>query len=73
MTQNFEYIISNSVLSEFVKLSSACFSDNGDHKETLAFLAGFRRDNVLTATELLLPEQFGSTSEVEDRGIKFNN
>ena len=36
--------------------------------EIMAYVVGYRDNNVLTATELIYPKQTGTKNEVNDRG-----
>ena len=36
--------------------------------EIMAYIVGYREDNVLTATELIYPNQYGTKNEVHDTG-----
>ena len=63
------YIIPEGLLQEFRKLSSDNRSDNGRHKETLAYLLGYKLDkDNLVGTDLIFPEQEGTCSRVDDKG-----
>jgi len=64
------YIISSSLISEFVKISGKNVDGNGQHIETLAFLLGSYENDNYIATTLVFPEQNGESHKVEDQGRK---
>ena len=61
--------IPESIVSEFVEVSSKNFSRDSGHIETLAFLVGYKNDNDVIATELIFPKQLGTPTKVDDLGI----
>ena len=70
MEKNYRYIIPGAVLKEFEKVSLENMNESGKHKETIAILIGTLDDkkDLLLATEIIFPEQTGSSDEVEDLG-----
>ena len=63
--------IPESIISQFVEISSKNFSIDGGHIETLAFLIGYENDSDIIATELIIPKQHGTPTNVDDLGINF--
>ena len=42
--------------------------DNASHIETLAFLVGKQDGNKITATDIMFPQQKGTSGHVDDSG-----
>ena len=65
------YIIPGELLRKFRDISSNNYSSNGRHIETLGFLLGYKSDDNLIATDLILPQQDATCSRVDDKGKLF--
>ena len=66
---NENFIYPTNLIEEFFKRAVKERDDKGFPKELMAFVAGYKENNVLIATELIFPEQSGDASNVEDEGI----
>ena len=62
------HFIPEDVLREFHKVSSDNCSDTGRHKESLAYVIGYKLDDNLVGTDLIFPEQEATCSRVDDKG-----
>ena len=50
-------------------VASNNYSADGKHVETLAYLFGYVSDGNFIGTKLVFPEQEGTCSKVDDKGI----
>ena len=63
------YKIPRDIIASFHSVASENYSkDDKKHIETLAFLAGFREENVVTVTDIIFPKQDGGPMQVDDKG-----
>ena len=67
LSQNFIY--PNNLIEEFFKRAVKERTNNGFPKELMAFVVGYKENDILIATELIIPEQSGTTTDVDDEGI----
>ena len=66
------YIIPSHLLKIFREVSARHRSPDSRHVETLAFLFGHKSDKNYIATHLIFPEQEGTCSRVDDKGMFFS-
>ena len=65
----YKYKVPSDIIGSFHSVASENYSKNdGKHIETLAFLAGFREENVFTVTDIVFPKQNGGPMHVDDQG-----
>ena len=69
---SFKYEIPHSIFQEFLSVANNNVDKEG-HLETLAYLVGSKRSNLLVATHLVFPNQVGTSIKVEDHGIDGND
>ena len=62
------FIYPGNVLDEFTKKAKNHRDDKGLPKELIAFVAGYKDGDVLIGTELIFPNQSGTTIRVDDEG-----
>ena len=63
-------IIPQKVITSFLYHAVNNFSEDGSgHVETLAFLVGKLDGNEITATEIMFPQQQGTSGHVDDSGM----
>ena len=62
------FIYPDNIIEEFFKRAVKERDANGFPKELMAFVAGYKENNVLIGTELIFPEQSGTTTDVDDEG-----
>ena len=65
---NENFIYPNNLIEEFFKRAVKEKDDKGFPKELMAFVAGYKENDILIATELIFPEQSGDASNVDDEG-----
>ena len=63
-----KYNIPGTLLKAFLGIAKENKSEDGLHVETLGLLVGFCEDNTLTATDIIFPDQKGTSSIVIDQG-----
>ena len=65
-----KYKIPKGLLEKFATEAKQNRSHKGDHRETLAFVAGCwgEQENEIIAKEVIFPKQKGTSSNVEDLG-----
>ena len=57
------------IIPKFLEVASSNKSPEDDqHIETLAYLLGHEDNGTIKATELIFPNQQGSSTHVEDKG-----
>ena len=57
------------IIPKFLEVASSNKSQEDDqHIETLAYLLGHEDNGTIKATELVFPNQQGSSTHVEDKG-----
>ena len=66
--QAFWYKIPTKVLESFSDICIHNVDSNGSQVETLAILIGYKDKEDLVATEIVFPQQIGSSTHVEDKG-----
>ena len=54
------------LIDEFLSKAKHAKCSNGKPKEFMAYLVGYKEDDLLIATELIYPEQEGDGEKVED-------
>ena len=54
------------MIDEFFAKAKSVKCPNGKPKEYMAYLVGYKEDDLLIATELIYPEQEGDSGKVED-------
>ena len=54
------------MIDEFFAKAKHAKCSNGEPKEFMAYLVGYKEDGLLIATELIYPEQKGDSAKVED-------
>ena len=65
----YKYKVPSDIIGSFHSVASENYSkDDKKHIETLAFLAGFREENVFTVTDIVYPKQNGGPMHVDDQG-----
>ena len=65
----YEYKVPRDIIGSFYSVASENYSkDDHKHIETLAFLAGFREENVFVVTDIVFPRQNGGPMHVDDQG-----
>ena len=64
------YKVPYDVIEKFCEKAGAN-KKNGHHIETLAFLVGFKEDDVITVTDMVFGQQQGNLIRVEDHGKFF--
>ena len=65
----YKYKVPSDIIGSFHSVASENYSkDDKKHIETLAFLAGFREENVFTVTDIVFPKQNGGPMHVDDQG-----
>ena len=65
---NENFIYPNNLIEEFFKRAVKERDDKGFQKELMAYVAGYKENDILIATELIFPEQSGDVSNVDDEG-----
>ena len=66
------YNLPQKVITKFLYHAVNNFSEDGSgHVETLAFLVGKLDGNEITATEIMFPQQQGTSGHVDDSGKEF--
>ena len=70
----YKYKVPSDIIGSFHSVASENYSkDDKKHIETLAFLAGFREENVFTVTDIVFPKQTGGPMKVDDEGKLYEN
>ena len=65
----YKYKVPRDIIASFHSVASQNYAkDDKKHIETLAFLAGFREENVFTVTDIVFPKQSGGPMHVDDLG-----
>ena len=63
------YKVPRDIITSFHSVASQNYSKNDKkHVETLAFLAGFKEENVFTVTDIIFPKQTAGPMHVDDHG-----
>ena len=65
---NENFIYPTNLIEEFFKRAVKERDDKGFQKELMAYVAGYKENDILIATELIFPEQSGDVSNVDDEG-----
>ena len=65
---NENFIYPTNLIEEFFKRAVKERDDKGFQKELMAYVAGYKENDTLIATELIFPEQSGDVSNVDDEG-----
>ena len=64
----FFYKLPENLLSKFCDVARTNLDINGEQIETLAFIVGVEENGDHHATHLIFPQQFGTGSNVDDKG-----
>ena len=62
------YFWPQKVITTFLYHAVNNHDENGNHIETLAFVSGRRDGDDITATDIMFPQQEGSSVHVDDSG-----
>ena len=66
------YLIPSEIIKQFESIASENYSSNGQQVETLAYLIGYKSNDNFIGSHLIFPEQEGSCSSVDDKGMQNN-
>ena len=65
-----EFILPRDLIGKFVDVARSN-KKNYRHIETLAYVAGYIEGTTIYGTHLVFPEQYGTSTKVDDNGKKF--